>query len=80
LWITLPEVKYFVLKSLGIHNMGLIKTLHNVDGFDEMKLLGIFAKNREEWTITNEACNISATTIVPFFDSLGPDALDFIIS
>jgi long-chain acyl-CoA synthetase len=54
--------------------------LYNVDGFDEIKLLGIFSKNREEWVVTNLACTMSGTTIVPFFDSLGPDALNFVIT
>lgn len=41
--------------------------------------LGIFAKNREEWAVTDLACVRSSCTIIPFFDSLGPSALSFVI-
>jgi long-chain acyl-CoA synthetase len=42
--------------------------------------MGIFAKNREEWAVVDLACMRSAVTIVPFFDSLGPQALSFVIN
>ena len=63
-----------------MHKLNLIQTLSNVDGIKELKMLGIFSKNREEWAVTDVACMISATTIVPFFDSLGPSALSFVIN
>lgn len=42
--------------------------------------MGIFAKNREEWAVADLACLRSSVTIVPFFDSLGPDALTYVIN
>jgi long-chain acyl-CoA synthetase len=42
--------------------------------------LGIFAKNREEWAVIDLACMRNSVTIVPFFDSLGPEALSFVIN
>lgn len=42
--------------------------------------MGIFAKNREEWTVIDLACMRSSVTIVPFFDSLGAEALSFVIN
>ena len=42
--------------------------------------MGIFAKNREEWAVVDLACMRSSVTIVPFFDSLGADALSFVIN
>ena len=39
------------------------------------KFLGILSKNREEWAISDLACLRSATTIVPFYESLGADAI-----
>ena len=41
--------------------------------------MGIFSKNREEWAVIDIACMSSSTTIVPFFDSLGPHALAYVI-
>ena len=42
--------------------------------------MGIFAKNREEWAVIDIACIRSSCTIVPFFDSLGPSALTFVLN
>ena len=42
--------------------------------------MGIFAKNREEWAMVDLACMISALTIVPFYDSLGMEALALVIN
>lgn len=41
--------------------------------------MGIYAKNREEWAIADLACMASDVTIVPVYESLGADALGFII-
>lgn len=46
----------------------------------KFKFLGIFSKNREEWAVVDLSCIRNSTTIVPFFDSLGPDALQFVIN
>lgn len=44
------------------------------------KFLGILSKNREEWAISDIACLRSSVTIVPFYDSLGADAIAFIMN
>lgn len=46
----------------------------------DYKFMGIFGKNREEWVVINLACMRNSVTIVPFFDSLGQDALKFVIN
>lgn len=58
--------------------MGLVPE-QEVDG-EKFKFLGILSKNREEWAITDLACLRSATTIVPFYESLGADATAFILN
>lgn len=42
--------------------------------------MGFLSKNREEWAIADLACMRSSVTIVPFFDSLGPDAIAYVIN
>ena len=42
--------------------------------------LGVYSRNREEWAITDLACMRTSVTIVPFFDSLGANALEFVIN
>lgn len=44
------------------------------------KFMGIFGKNREEWTVVNLACMRDSVTIVPFFDSLGAEALGYVLN
>ncbi|CDW89813.1 long-chain-fatty-acid--ligase 5 [Stylonychia lemnae] len=44
------------------------------------RFMGIFSKNREEWAIVNLASMRSSVTIVPFYDSLGPEALSFVLN
>lgn len=46
----------------------------------QWRFMGIISKNREEWAIVDLACLRSSVTIVPFFDSLGPAALSFVIN
>lgn len=58
--------------------MNLSPLIHS-EGKD-WHFMGIFAKNREEWAVADLACMRSAITIVPFFDSLGPSALEFILN
>jgi long-chain acyl-CoA synthetase len=50
------------------------------DPQDVWNFLGIFSKNCKEWAITDLACIRSSVTIVPFFDSLGLDAVQFIVT
>jgi long-subunit acyl-CoA synthetase (AMP-forming) len=33
--------------------------------------MGVYAKNREEWAITDLASMRNSVTIIPFFESLG---------
>jgi long-chain acyl-CoA synthetase len=56
----------------------LIKKDH-VDGID-FKFIGIFGKNSEKWHTLDLACIRTSITIVPFFESLGIDALSFVIN
>jgi long-chain acyl-CoA synthetase len=44
------------------------------------KFIGIYAKNRVDWAVVNLASMRNNTTIVPFFDSLGTDALVYVIN
>ncbi|KAL8272271.1 hypothetical protein Esti_003788 [Eimeria stiedai] len=44
-----------------------------------LRCIGIFAKNREEWVITEHACNAYGFTVVPLYDTLGPHSTRFIL-
>ena len=43
------------------------------------RFLGIYAKNREEWIVTDWACIKAGITSVPLYDTLGKESIDFIL-
>ncbi|XP_047434405.1 long-chain-fatty-acid--CoA ligase 1a isoform X1 [Mugil cephalus] len=43
------------------------------------KYIGIFAQNRPEWTISEIACYTYSLVAVPLYDTLGTEAIDYII-
>jgi long-chain acyl-CoA synthetase len=63
-----------------MHLLDLVAEVHEPQVKAHINVMGIFAKNREEWAVVDLACMRSAVTIVPFFDSLGPQALSFVIN
>ncbi|XP_072559777.1 long-chain-fatty-acid--CoA ligase 5 isoform X1 [Paramormyrops kingsleyae] len=44
------------------------------------QFVGIFAQNRPEWIIAELACYTYSMVVVPLYDTLGPEALVFIIN
>jgi long-chain acyl-CoA synthetase len=43
-----------------------------------MSFIGLYAKNREEWVITSIAAMKTSVVVVTYYDTLGPDSVDFI--
>jgi long-subunit acyl-CoA synthetase (AMP-forming) len=43
------------------------------------KFMGIYAKNREEWVMTDIANMKNSVVSVAFYDTLGPLAVEFVI-
>eukprot|EP00742_Colponemidia_sp_Colp-10_P000272 GILJ01000306.1.p1 GENE.GILJ01000306.1~~GILJ01000306.1.p1 ORF type:complete len:692 (-),score=129.63 GILJ01000306.1:157-2187(-) len=42
--------------------------------------IGLYSINREEWAILEIACNMQSIISVPLYDTLGPDAVQFIVN
>lgn len=42
-------------------------------------MVGIFSRNREEWLVLDIANTLYGATMVPLYDTLGPDASEFVI-
>ena len=47
---------------------------------ESFRFLGIIAKNREEWAISAIATMRSSVTIVPFYESLGAEAISYVVN
>ncbi|CAD8168829.1 unnamed protein product [Paramecium octaurelia] len=62
----------------GISNLNLVKEVQEYQHY-KLKLIGVFAKNRREWMILDWANIIYGCTMVPFYDTLGPESIPFIL-
>jgi len=49
-------------------------------GIQAKDTVGIISANRTEWTLTDMACSLQAFISVPLYDTLGPDAIQFILN
>lgn len=49
------------------------------EGCRSMRQLGIFSKNCVEWFICEQVANAYAITLVPLYDTLGHEALQYIL-
>lgn len=76
--ISLQEVTKFYKYLVGISALNLCPNIKG-EGID-WNFMGIFSKNREEWAIIDFACLRSDITIVPFYDSLGKEALSLVLN
>ncbi|XP_076003841.1 long-chain-fatty-acid--CoA ligase 1a isoform X1 [Genypterus blacodes] len=43
------------------------------------KFIGIFSQNRPEWTISELACHTYSLVVVPLYDTLGTEAIGYVI-
>ena len=66
------------LLARGMSHLGLCPE-QRTEGKD-FRFVGIIAKNREEWAVTALASLRSSVTIVPFYDSLSPDVIAFVLN
>uniref|UniRef100_A0A8C9YXY5 Long-chain-fatty-acid--CoA ligase n=1 Tax=Sander lucioperca TaxID=283035 RepID=A0A8C9YXY5_SANLU len=61
----------------GLHISGL---LHQGCQPNPSQFIGVFSQNRPEWIISELACYTYSMVVVPLYDTLGPDAIRFIIN
>lgn len=59
-----------------------LNLLDEVDGENgqKMRFMGLYAKNREEWCLSHLASLSLSGTTVAFYDTLGPQAVEFVLS
>lgn len=82
-WKTYREVERLALEAgSGLLNGDFVPVRHfeQPDGKQlTLRCIGIFARNREEWIITEHASNAYGVTVVPLYDTLGPHSTRFIL-
>jgi long-chain acyl-CoA synthetase len=68
----------YIILLVGLFSLGFSPEVI-ADGV-KYRFLGIIGKNREEWAVADFACMRSNVTIVPFFESLGAEAIAFVLN
>ncbi|KAI9318190.1 hypothetical protein BX666DRAFT_2026598 [Dichotomocladium elegans] len=64
-----------VRKSIEDFGRGLVSL-----GLGRQKSLGIYSVNRPEWTMTEQACYRQGFIIVALYDTLGAEAMEYIVN
>jgi long-chain acyl-CoA synthetase len=77
-WKTWTQVETIVNQlAAGYQALNLLPEVTAEDTV--WKFMGIYAKNREEWTLTDLAALRQGGTVIAFYDTLGPAAVEFVI-
>lgn len=69
------KARYF---ASSLFNLNLLATVQEYPGKQTMKMVGIYAKNRPEWTICDMGNALYGYTMIPLYDTLGPDSVSFV--
>ena len=69
------ELSESVAKYLNHHE--LCPKIKFDDG--EFRTIALYAKNREEWVITDLGCALTGITTVTLYDTLGKESLEYIL-
>ena len=72
------DYQFITYGEAGVRVGNLAAGLRSL-GIKPRESVGIVSQNRAEWTLTDMACNLQAFVSVPLYDTLGPDAIEFII-
>lgn len=56
------------------------ENLYSVPEGEKLRLFGIFAKNRAEWTLTDIAANLYGFTTIPIYDTLGDENITYVFN
>lgn len=70
-WQTYDEVN----ERLTDFGSGLLQL-----GVRQREFVALYSQNREAWVVAEQACNAYGMVTVPLYDTLGPEAAEFIIN
>ncbi|KAL4446543.1 hypothetical protein ABPG74_005481 [Tetrahymena malaccensis] len=78
-WKNFKEIKQLA-EYLG-SNVNQKKLFTHVNDFENinMDLIGVFSKNREEWLVLEYSNFLYRKTMVPLYDTLGPESITYIL-
>ncbi|KAI9998121.1 hypothetical protein PInf_002455 [Phytophthora infestans] len=71
-WLTYSQIKTRMERvASGLKAVGHLK---------RQDMVGVFSKNQLEWCLVSHACDRMSYVLVPLYDTLGPDAVPFIVN
>jgi long-chain acyl-CoA synthetase len=79
-WAQVYDICTFFL--YGITKLKLcpeILTKDEILGEKNMRFMGIYSRNREEWIVGSIGCQMDSITIVTLYDTLGFNSIEFIL-
>ena len=77
-WKTWAQVETIVEHlAAGIQHLNLMPEIEEEGQL--WRFMGIYAKNREEWIFTDLAALRQSGTVIAFYDTLGPAAIEYVI-
>lgn len=47
---------------------------------EDLRFVGIFSRNRAEWTVVDVACILYRLTTIPLYDTLGDENISYVFS
>ncbi len=53
--------------------------LYNTDGEGKFNYVGIFSKNRAEWSVVDAACVLFKLVSIPIYDTLGDENITYVL-
>jgi long-chain acyl-CoA synthetase len=78
-WITFKETVSIAQRlGAGFKALGLIPDIEAEDR--QWRFMGVQSKNRPEWALTTFASMHQKATVIGMYDTLGPDAVRFIVN
>jgi long-chain acyl-CoA synthetase len=78
-WMTYKECDEFITNfAKGLKALDMMPDIE-AEG-RKWNFMGIYAKNRPEWALTDLACSSLNGTTIAFYDTLGPDSINYVIS
>lgn len=79
-WKTWRQIEQTVDNlAKGYVALGLMDEIDGQNN-EKYRFMGIYSKNREEWSCTHLASLSLSGTTVAFYDTLGPQAVEFVLS
>ncbi|TMW67706.1 hypothetical protein Poli38472_011326 [Pythium oligandrum] len=74
------EYEWMTYNQAFAHVEAIAAGLTKFAGLKRNDMVGIFSKNRVEWCLSSHACDRMTYTLVPLYDTLGVDAVPFIVN